>query len=257
MSEFNTGATPPTQTPRRGAWRRLRLAGKPRLTKANLLAAGLALTLGFAIAAQVRQTSIQGLENLREDELVRLLDTVNQDGDRLSEEIRRLEISRDLLESSTTSNEEARRAALERLNALAVLTGSLPAHGPGIVLTITDPKAQVTAVLMLDAVQELRDAGAEAIQIGSVRVVANTWFAQGERSLSVSGTVLTPPYVVTAIGDANNLSTALQIPGGVTESVRRVGGTAEIEISDDLGVVALPSLSRPQYARPVPSPTTS
>ena len=44
-------------------------------------------------------------------------------------------------------------------------------------LTINDPDNKVTAALLLDALQELRDAGAEAVQIGDVRVVADTWFA--------------------------------------------------------------------------------
>ena len=55
----------PARDPQR-AWRRLFLAGSPRRTRANILAMILAGTLGFAIIAQVRQTSIEGLENLRE-----------------------------------------------------------------------------------------------------------------------------------------------------------------------------------------------
>ena len=55
-------------------------AGSPRLTRANVLAMVLAGALGFAIIAQVRQTSIQGLENLREDELVRIFAGVEQMG---------------------------------------------------------------------------------------------------------------------------------------------------------------------------------
>ena len=64
----------------RTAWHRLILAGKPRLTKANVLATTLALLLGFAIAVQVRQNSLQGLDALREDELARILDTLDVQG---------------------------------------------------------------------------------------------------------------------------------------------------------------------------------
>ena len=75
----------------RTAWRRLLRAASPRPTKGTLLAGVLAVALGFAIAVQVRQTSNAGLEGLREGDLVRLLDTVNQDNSRLSDEIVRLE----------------------------------------------------------------------------------------------------------------------------------------------------------------------
>ena len=56
------------------AWRRVYLMARPRATRANAFALLLACLLGFAIATQVRQTQAQGLEDLRQDELVRILD---------------------------------------------------------------------------------------------------------------------------------------------------------------------------------------
>jgi uncharacterized protein YlxW (UPF0749 family) len=246
----------PAPAPSRSrAWRRLFLAGRPRATKANFLATSLAILLGFAVVAQVRQTSTQGLENLREDELVRVLDTVTQDGDRINAEIRNLEISRDRLRNDSTTLEEARQAAQDRLNALGILAGTVPAQGQGIVLTLTDPQRGITAPLLLDALQELRDAGAEAVQINEIRVVENTFFTDDEGGISVSGEPIAPPYVITAIGDKKTLGSAMDIPGGVSESVRRVGGEAMVDQRDKVLVSALHTVSDPQYARPVPLPS--
>ncbi|MFC7492289.1 MULTISPECIES: DUF881 domain-containing protein [unclassified Knoellia] len=239
------------------AWHRLGRAGRPRGTKANILATLLALGLGFAIAAQVHQTSIEGLEDLREDELIRILDTVDQDGNRLAEEIQTLQLSRDRLQSDTTSLTEAQQAAQQRLDSLAIMAGTVPTRGPGIVLTIRDPDNGVTAPMLLDTLQELRDAGAEAVEINNVRVVANTYFTDDEGGLAISGTSVTAPYVVTAIGDGSTLASAMEIPGGVTESVRSVGGEAGVETKEEVTVSALQTVSEPQYARPVPSPTKS
>ena len=58
---------------------------------------------------------------------------------------------------------------------LGILAGTVAAEGPGIVVTIDGVD---DAALLLDTVQELRDAGAEAIQLGDVRVVASTYFTQ-------------------------------------------------------------------------------
>ncbi len=253
MSTHDVQPRPPRDA--RHAWARLRRAGSPRPTRSNLLAALLAGALGFAIIAQVRQTSIEGLDNLREDELVRIFADVDQDGDQLASEITSLQSSLDLLKSRTTSDEEARRAAQERVDSLEILAGTAPATGPGITLTIRDPLGEVKAPMILDAVEELRNAGAEAMQIGDVRIVADTWFTDTDQGLSVSGTVLTPPYVVTAIGDANTLAGAMEIPGGVTATVRRAGGEAQVEIKDQVDVDALLTLETPQYAQPVPTPT--
>jgi uncharacterized protein YlxW (UPF0749 family) len=251
MSSPDPEVRPPRDA--RHAWARLRRAGAPHLTRSNLLAALLAGALGFAIIVQVRQTSIEGLENLREDELVRIFADVDQDGEQLAEEITSLRASLDLLESQTTNEAEAQRAAQERLDSLGILAGTVPAEGPGIVLTIRDPLGQVKAPTILDAIQELRDAGAEAIQVGDVRVVADTYFTDTTGGLSVSGTVLTPPYVVRAIGDANTLAGAMEIPGGVTATVRRAGGEADVRIEDTVSVDALLPLTTPQYAQPVPT----
>jgi uncharacterized protein YlxW (UPF0749 family) len=85
--------------------------GRPRATRANLFAALLAVVLGFAIATQVQQTQQQGLEQLREEELVRILDDVSQDAARLGNDSRALEATRDRLLSGADSSAEALRAA--------------------------------------------------------------------------------------------------------------------------------------------------
>jgi uncharacterized protein YlxW (UPF0749 family) len=224
------GGPGPARDPQR-AWRRLLRAGSPRATRANILAMVLAGALGFAIIAQVRQTSIQGLENLREDELVRIFAGVDQDGDRLADDIRGLETSLELLQSRSTNEAEAQRAAQERLDALGILAGTSPATGQGIVLTITGVDGTAGAPIILDTVQELRAAGAEAIQIGDQRVVANTWIAERDGELVVSGSTVAPPYVIRVIGDADT------------------------EIRDEVEIDALLSLTPPQYARPVPTST--
>ncbi|GAA4405437.1 DUF881 domain-containing protein [Fodinibacter luteus] len=252
------GSDPEGPGPARGpqrAWRRLLRAGSPRATRANVLAMVLAGALGFAIIAQVRQTSIEGLETLREDELVRIFAGVDQDGDRLADDIRGLESSLELLQSQSTNEEEAQRAAQERLDALGILAGTAPATGPGIVLTIGGLDGRVGAPIVLDTIQELRDAGAEAIQIGDVRVVADTWISESDGELTVSGTKVAAPYVIRAIGDANTLAGAMEIPGGVSATVRRAGGGTDTQIRDEVDVDALLSLTPPQYARPVPTTT--
>lgn len=241
----------------RPAWRRLLRAGSPRLTKANVLASALALALGFAIAVQVHQTSLQGLQNLRESDLVRLLDTVNKDNARLSEELTALEIQRDELDRSTNVD-SARKAAQERLDSLGILAGTVPAKGPGIVLTVRDPQGKYTAAMLLDALQELRDAGTEAAQINSVRVTAATWFSDaGKGRITVDGTDLSAPYTIKAIGESRTLAAAMEIPGGVSESARRIGGDTTIVMSDSVNVTALRAVSTPRYARPVAQPSPS
>ena len=259
--EAATPATPDTpepapQRPGPSPWRRVYLMARPRVTRANAFALLLAALLGFAIATQVRQTQSQGLEDLRQDELVRILDDVTQNGARLDDEITELQSTKDGLANSDASSPEAIAAAQERADTLGILAGTKRATGPGIRLRISDSGGQVGAPALLDAVQELRDAGAEAMQIGSVRVVASTWFRDADGgAIEVDGTRLSAPYEIIVIGDPQTMSSAMEIPGGVSESVRSKGGKVEITEFASINVEALHTDSSPRYARPVPEPT--
>ena len=248
-----SGAGPAAQVRPGSSWGVLLRMARPRATRANVFAALLAIGLGFAIATQVQQTNQSGLEELRQDELVRILDDVSQEQGRLGTDTRALEATRDRLLSGVDSSAEALRAAQERLDTLGILAGTSPATGTGITITISDPQRKVTSTLLLDAMQELRDAGAEAIQIGSVRVVAGTWFSDADGAVLVSGERLEAPFGIKAIGDSATMAAAMDIPGGVSDSVRGQDARATIEQQDTVAITALHTLQEPRYARPVPA----
>ncbi len=232
-------------------------AGPPatrRRRTTQLLAGLLALLLGVGLVAATRPgTEESAFEGARESDLVQLLDDLDQRATRI--ELQRQELL--AAEARLGSDDDAARLAevRRRLEALEILAGTAPATGPGITLTIADPERRIEGSTLLSAVNELRDAGARAISIGDERVVADTWFGEGERpgSVLVSGTTLTPPYVVLVVGDPQTLATALRIPGGVEDSVRAAGGSSTVVESQDVTVSALHPLRTPQYASPVPT----
>ncbi|MFJ1315997.1 DUF881 domain-containing protein, partial [Acinetobacter baumannii] len=84
---------------------------------------------------------------------------------RLDEQINQLKGTRDDLRSGVDSSNVAADQASQRLSQLELLAGTVPAQGPGIRITISAPAGKVTANAMLDNIEELRDAGAEAIEI--------------------------------------------------------------------------------------------
>lgn len=234
----------------RSSWARLIRMGRPRLTKANLLVTVLACLLGFAAMTQVQSYNERGLESMSQEQLINLLDTVSQRGTRLNSEINSLTVTRDELKNDKGSD-EAVKAAQERLSALKILAGTAPAVGKGIEMTIDDPVGSTPPANILDAVQELRDSGAEAIQINDKRVVAATWFGQTQDGiLVVDGTPMKSPYLIKAIGDPHTMSTAMAIPGGVVESLRQMDITTRIQEKDEVRVTALRPSSAPRYAQP-------
>jgi uncharacterized protein YlxW (UPF0749 family) len=109
---------------------------------------------------------------------------------------------------------------------------------------------------VLDAVEELRGAGGEAMQItgqGSpaVRVVASTYFSDARDGLVVDGAHLAAPYTLLVIGDPQTMRTALNIPGGVVDTVRQRGGNVIVQESEAVRVTALHQVGTPKFAHPV------
>lgn len=240
----------------------LRRALRPRWRRVDLAVAVLLGLLGFAVVVQVRSTEADSvLASARPEDLVRILDDLSNRGDRLRRETASLTAARERL---TTGGDRA-RAALEearrRAEVLGVLAGTAVAQGPGLRLTLTDPRDDLGADDLLDALDELRDAGAEAVELGGaggtgpVRVVASTSFVDRDHGVAVDGTTLSPPYVYTVVGDPATLATALAIPGGVVDSVRQQGGLARVEPGPQVRVGALRPLVAPRYARPAPTPS--
>jgi uncharacterized protein YlxW (UPF0749 family) len=220
------------------------------------LAVLLCVVLGIAIVTQVRQNeSGDSLETARPADLLVLLDSLQQREAAINTEVADLQRTLTQLQASGSSDQAAIENAQARLAALSILIGTVPATGPGVTLTITDTAPGVPPETMLDVINELRAAGAEAMEIrgGStaVRVGVDTWVVGAPGALIVDGATLNPPYSVLAIGDPPTLAAAMNIPGGATDSIERVGGTMVVQQSDRVDVTALRQPKPRQYAQPV------
>jgi uncharacterized protein YlxW (UPF0749 family) len=220
------------------------------------LAMLLCVLLGLAIITQVRQTeSGDSLETARPADLLVLLDSLQQREAALNTEVTDLQRTLAQLQASGTSDQAAIENAQARLAALSILIGTVPATGPGVTLTVNDTTPGVPPETMLDVINELRNAGAEAIEIrgggSAVRVGLDTWVVGSPGALVADSVTLNPPYSVLAIGDPPTLAAAMNIPGGAMDSVERVGGTMEVQQSDRVDVTALRQPKPRQYAQPV------
>ncbi|MDR2565648.1 MAG: DUF881 domain-containing protein [Bifidobacteriaceae bacterium] len=236
------------------AWWRLLRALRPKVSKAHLTAGLLCLVLGFGAATQVKQVGKADFSKLRQDELVEVLDQLDAQANRLEAENLSLQRERDRLESDQTSQQAAAEAARQRALVQGILAGTIPAEGPGIALTVRDPDRKLTAAAAYMLVDELRNAGAEAIALGPIRVVAATYFEDCASSgcVMVDGLEIAPPYEWLAIGDPSTLETALGIPGGALAAVRTQGGSSTIAVPEKVSITAVRGLTPPRYATALP-----
>jgi len=226
---------------------------RPR-SRGQITAAVLLAVVGFASVVQVQsQERDSDYENMREEDLVQLLNSLAGASQRAENEIEQLEQTRSSLRSDTDSRRAALEQARDRATVLGILAGTLPAVGQGIVVTVEDPEEQVGIDQMLNGIEELRDSGAEAIEINNtVRVVAQTALVDGEGGIVVDGTQLTPPYTLEVIGEPHTLERALNIYGGFVATVERppISGKVAIEQSQNVEVATLAEPWQPEYAEP-------
>lgn len=240
-------------------------AGRDRLaqairkpTRRQLGVAVILAILGFSAAVQVRSTeAATTYPGMRQEDLVQVLNNLSAAAQRAENDINQLEQARSSLLSNRDSRSAAIARAREQADALAILAGTVPASGPGIRVTITDESGQIKIDQLLNALQELRDAGAEAIELNdAVRVVAQTSLDDGSAGVEpgriiADGQELAQPYVIDAIGNPETLATALEIFGGFLEQVEQVSARAVVEQLDEVEIASVREIATAEYATPV------
>lgn len=224
--------------------------GKGQLAVAVLLAA-----LGFAGVTQMRlYGSADAYSGLPQADLVEALNGLSAASAHAQAQLAQLERTRRSLQDSSDRGAVALERARTELDTLGILAGTVPAVGPGLRIVVHDPKGTYSVFHMLDGIEELRDAGAEAIQLnGQVRVVAQTAIKSANGGIMVDGRLLTAPYTFDVIGDPTTLNSALSFPGGFKDEVAADDGTTTVTELQSVRITVLRSGPQPQYAHVAPT----
>lgn len=173
--------------------------------------------LGILVVGQLRgQAGVPGLSNLTVTELTQLIANVTAGNDRLRDEV--VDLTRQeakLIEArergETTVGDLT--ADLARIRAWAGLTA---VSGQGIAITVN---GAIGGVGIEEILNELRNAGAEAIAVDGIRVVAGVVVAGEPGALSVANSALGDAFEIRAIGSPQILTGTLTRTGGVIAQV--------------------------------------
>jgi uncharacterized protein YlxW (UPF0749 family) len=213
--------------------------------------AALLAVLGFAFVVQVRDTAANDTyAGLRESELVEVLDGLTGTAERARREVDRLEARRDELADENQARFAALDEAEQRVRTLNIIAGLVPVTGPGLRMTINESSSRVNVGSLLDTVQELRTAGAEAMELNdSIRLGADSSFDNAVGGIEVDGQLLEPPYVLEVIGDPHVLRTALEFSTGPIETLETYdGATVEVEELEAVQITSVREPTRPEHA---------
>jgi len=205
----------------------------------NLAIAVVAAILGLLAVGQLRgQAGVPGLSNLTTQELTLLIANLNTRNEQLRTEVAGLEQQATALDAARANGQssvEQLRTDLARIKAWSGVTGLT---GPGIEITV---QGAVGADAVEDLINELGNAGAEAIVIAGVRVVPGVVVAGPPDGLSVENTALGEAFEIQAIGSREILLGTLTRAGGVVDQVGVSWPDARISVTPLASISAPPT----------------
>jgi len=180
----------------------------------QLTIAAVALALGLLVVIQLRaQAGVAGgFAQLSSQDLTALVANQNARNDQLRTEVSSLERELGTLNQNAARGEvsvDELRSELSRIRAYAGLD---PVGGSGVTISISGP---IDGFGVEELINELRNAGAEAIGIGSVRVVTGVVVTGAPSEAAVDGRPLGESFELAAIGAPDKLTGSLTRSGGV------------------------------------------
>jgi uncharacterized protein YlxW (UPF0749 family) len=212
-----------------------------RRPRSALSIAAVAVILGLLVVVQIRsQTTTGGLENLSAQELTVLVANLNTRNDQLRTEIATLDQEARALAAGQARGETSLgqlQLDLARVRAWAALSA---VTGPGVRITVTGPIAGTAIEGLLN---ELRNAGAEALAVDDVRLAVGDVVAGPPGQLSVANTALDDPFEISAIGNAETLVGTLTRAGGIIAQLAATDPDAQLTVTP-VANLQLPATTR-------------
>jgi uncharacterized protein YlxW (UPF0749 family) len=251
VNEAADGPDPATQEPPPSGRQRL-VSAVFRPSRAQVVVGVLMALVAFATITQVRSNQVDdNYSGYREQDLIDVLTGLAGTSQRARAEIARLESTRNDLQSDTNAHAAALKQAQTEADTLSILAGTVPVTGPGVRLTVTETDSPISVGSVIDTIQELRTAGAEAIQFnGQVRLIAQSSVEDGVGGIIVDGQQLSAPYVIDVIGEPSTLSGAITFPAGPRAQFEESGAVVQIQKLKSLDIQSVREVTPPAFAQP-------
>jgi len=150
-----------------------------------------------------------------------------------------------------TNNSDASSKLQTQLKTLNSLIGSVDVKGKGIVITVADNSnvtSQTVGVFdnisnylihdkdLLTLVNELKNAGAEAISINDERIINTTAITCDGNVILINDNKISSPFIIKAIGSQEAILGAIQRPGGYLEKLEDYGLVTSVERQDNIAI---------------------
>lgn len=209
-----------------------------RRSRNHLTIAAVAFLLGVLVIAQIRSQGVNaGLANQTAQDLTLLVANLNTQNEELRGTLATLEQQLATLADSRSKGQSAAgqlRSDLDRIQAWA---GLRAVAGSGISVQVS---GSIDGQGVEDFLNELHNAGAEAVSVGGVRVVPGSVVAGPIGALSIQNTPLGPSFEIRAIGSPQILTGSLTRSGGIIAQLSVAFPTVAFSVTP-LDTVTIPA----------------
>lgn len=187
----------------------------------------------------VNETDIAEIETMREDELQEALSEWKEKYEETSAKLEDTENKINEYKEKSASSEETNKLVEKELEESNLMLGTTDVTGDGIQVVLTDNEEKAYASRdLLNLVNELRAAGAEAICINGERIINLTDIVDVSNSILINSNRISSPYTILAIGDEDYLKSALSIKNGYVDIKQKDGYTISIESKNNIKITA-------------------
>ena len=219
--------------------------------RSQLAIAAVAFVLGMLVVVQLRsQTGGSALQALSTQDLTTLVASLNSQNDRLRSEIGTLQNQLDELRANRATGATSVEQIASDLARIRAWAGLDPVSGRGVMITVG---GKINAEAVDDLLNELHNAGAEAIAVEGVRLVARSTVSGPPGSLDVDGYILGDPFRIRAIGRPETLVGSLTRAGGIIAQLAATDPEATLDVAPVDEPMLLPASKRtlvPDHGHP-------
>ena len=171
--------------------------------------------------------------------------------DETFEELEEAEKALEAIRQQTTENNSDSKEKNDKLKLNNMMIGLTNVEGEGVIVTIKDDNnATVSSISSTDdisyhlvheqdirqVINELQNAGAEAISVNDKRIVSTSSINCEGNVISINGQKVASPFVIKAIGNSFVMNSSLARPGGTVELFNETGIITTIKTSDNISI---------------------
>ena len=220
------------------------------------------LTLGIFVQIKtVKNNNSTVSNNYEENSLRAEVLKYKEKSDNKQKDLEKAEEKLEQERESSTKNDGELQSKEEEITEGNKITGLTEVTGAGVIVTLTDSKKDISSSLnpsdlivhdldVLSVINELKNAGAEAISINDQRLTPNSGIVCGGNIIDINGEKVGAPFIIKAIGLPEQLA-ALNRPGGYLAKLKEYSIGVELKKSNKITIPKYTGTITYKYAKTI------